>query len=340
MFDVLRFFNDHKIGYQPTSVDNRQVKVDCPRCGGVNKVWVTIQSEHYFCHKCKWSPREAEELIGAFVGGRREADRVFHKYDVAGNLDNFEAFLQERLIDAPVRGGIFGERRSQRLLQQPDVVKLPDGFFPLNHPRAQKMARYVKGRNFSVDHLVKKGFGGCAWGKMYGYLIMPVYHQRELVFWQGREALGRKKMLRYRTPRGCSSNNCVYNIEEASKYDEVVICEGLFSALRTGPDAVAVFGNKVGRNQIEILRRHGVRNIVLCFDPDSWQIPESLRKKGISQKPPIYNTTLRLLDRFDRVKLVQLRDGDPDDLGSERMRHHILHAWEIKDVSDFLRFFV
>jgi hypothetical protein len=137
------------------------------------------------------------------------------------------------------------------------------------------------------------------------------------------------------TPAGYSGANCLFNIDKASSFDTVVICEGVFSALKTGEDAVATFGNKISQSQINLLKEYGVREVVLCFDPDSWNVPKPVKKRLESEgrfkgkkvggfaRPPLLTAASYLLGRFDSVKIACLEGGDPDEIGATKTRNYI-----------------
>lgn len=75
---------------------------------------------------------------------------------------------------------------------------------------------------------------------------------------------------KYLNPYGVPRNNVMFNQErlEKSGFDEVIICEGVISAIVAGPNAVATYGRCVTTQQIDILDSLRVRRYVIASEPD------------------------------------------------------------------------
>lgn len=319
MFDLLRFLHEHKIGYKQSTVDAMQIKVDCPKCDGYDKLWLTLNKELYWCHKCQWTP-DLEDLVSGLTGkkGRAVLD-TFREFRAIPSGDEFDAYVLDQLDAIPL---LDGRPRPGRVSKPRAPLSWPDHYLPLGSPDIRGVNRYAMRRGIPWAAMKKHQFGGCAAGKYQGRLILPVMERGKLVFWQARDTTNTSK-LRYLTPPGYSGAACLFNIDEAAKHDPVVICEGVFSALKAGPDAVATFGNKISAAQVDLLKERGVRNVVLCHDPDSWFVPAPVKRRSPNSKPPIFNSAMRLLGRFDDVKIACLQGGDPDELGTELAREFI-----------------
>jgi len=333
MFDMLRFLHEKNIGYKPVTVDDKQIKIDCPNCGGFEKLWITVTDELYYCHRCQWTP-DKEELLSSLTGKRgMKLYKVMGEYKAVSGEESFDDYVKKQL--SLMDGGQTFIRTSHGRVQvSKKKLELPDQFIPLGDPRIPTVNRYALNRGIDWHRMIEMKFGGCLFGKYSGRLILPVWQRNKLVFWQARDTSGTHQ-LRYLTPAGYSGTNCLFNIDKASSFDEVVICEGVFSALKTGEDAVATFGNKISQQQINLLKEYGVRNVVLCFDPDSWNVPNPVKKRlesarrfggkkaGRFGRPPILTAMSNLLGRFDSVKIACLYSGDPDEIGPDKTRYYI-----------------
>jgi len=333
MFDMLRFLHERKIGYKAVTVDDKQIKIDCPYCGGYEKLWITVTDDLYYCHRCQWSP-DREELLQYLTGVRgMKLFKVMGEYNAIPGDDSFEDYVKKQL--ALMDGTQTFVRTSHGRIQvSKKALELPENFIPLGDPRIPTVNRYALNRGINWNTMLEMKFGGCVFGKYSGRLILPVWQRNKLVFWQARDTSGTHQ-LRYLTPAGYSGANCLFNIDKASSFDEVIICEGVFSALKTGEDAVATFGNKISQAQINLLKEYGVRKVVLCYDPDSWKVPNPVKKRleakgrfggkktGGYGRPPLLTAASYLLGRFDSVKIACLSGGDPDEIGTEKTRNYI-----------------
>lgn len=346
MFDIESFTRNkgvpHKYGF---GRKGREIKLDCPVCGGDYKLWCSLFNEVYFCHKCRWSTTNPEKLVRYVMGcDPFTAALLCNKFQKPREYNNLEDYVKDSLGDSFLDDDVIAFYSGQ---QELPPLELPEHFHLLGDPRIPTINHYALSRGFSFRLLLEHKFGGCPLGRYKGSLILPAYHGDELMFWQARDALGRDSddFPKYRTPIGYSSNGVLFNLDEASSFGEVIICEGVFSALRVGRDAVATFGNKITEEQCLLLRKRGVKRVVLCFDPDTWQVPDILIDRGLSgTRPPIHNAMLNLLDHFDSVRVVKLKEGDPDDIGLERgakdLRLIISRAETIFDYSDMIKIMV
>lgn len=347
MFDIESFARNQGILFKyGNTTKGIEIKIPCPMCAGKDKLWCATYDEVYYCHRCGWSTTDPEYLVqqilncNAFV-----AALACNKYQKMKPVKSLEDAINQAFGDEDdfSHNYHFSESYTQQLrvtdIEKPPL-ELPEYFSPLGDTRMPEINKYAFTRGFSFKLLVEYHVGGCPRGKYYGSLILPVYHGETLVFWQARDALKRNydEFPKYRTPIGYNSTNVVFNIDIATTFPEVVICEGFFSALRTGRDAVATFGNKISDAQCQLLKDRGVKSVVLCLDPDTWKIPQAMIDRGVmGMKPPIYNAMLRLLDYFPQVRVVKLMGGDPDELGTQQTRRFIEQATTIKNYSDIVQ---
>lgn len=105
-----------------------------------------------------------------------------------------------------------------------------------------------------------------------------------------------------------------------SQDGSVILCEGVFSALVAGRDAVASLGKFVSKNQIAYMRKAGVRKVKLALDGDAWK--ESIDTAG------------RCLRMGLQASLVRLpADQDPADLGRSQFRALLGNEIEVTEVT-------
>lgn len=353
MFDFERFCLKYGVDYRYSfSKGGRAIRMDCPVCGGRYKYWFWLSQEHGFCHRCRWNPKSLEIFFRALFGerGQLQWDMLLVQFDdgkgpVEVKKEEIPS-LEIRPRDLLKSFQIGGEQSSFVECETEEVppLELPDYFLRLGNENIPTINEYAKSREFEFGDLYDLGLGGCPLGRYKGTLIIPVYYKGQLVFWQSRDVLDRwkkdKNFPKYRTPKGYSPSNCVFNLEKASQFSEVVICEGFFSGLRVGEDAVSVFGNKISDTQISLLKEHEVDSVVYCLDPDTWTIPEKARRMGFVMNPPVVPAMGKMLCNFSKVRVVKLKDKDPDDLGREEgideLRKKIEGAILVSNIDDIL----
>ena len=138
----------------------------------------------------------------------------------------------------------------------------------------------------------------------YQLRLIPINGQ----VWRGYECnqLG-VQYPKYYIPKGARKSWCLYNLDEASKYQQIAIVEGTTDVWRLGGRAVAKFGRSLSAAQRGILQRHfSGKDLVLVPDADDPQaMPDALKDL----------TMLNNMGCFRSVKLSSIPAGmDPGDI--------------------------
>jgi hypothetical protein len=139
-------------------------------------------------------------------------------------------------------------------------------------------------------------------GEMTGWLVVPNFNQAgECEYWVARDT--RKKT--YHNPSVDRRFHVLF-LDKALEYSPgtVTVCEGIFSAIAAGRDAVAALGKFVTDDQIRRMWSAGVRKVNLALDGDAWK--ETL------------DTAERCLKIGLEVHVLSLpSDQDPADMGRD-----------------------
>jgi hypothetical protein len=342
MLDVIRLFDDYNIRYEITD-SGHQIKTNCFVCNGKSKLWIRTDSEVFYCHRCAWTPNDVNRFVSLVTGlkGIRVLP-IVKKYQKSKDTSDFTASVLKSLQC----------NKASRIQKEP--MEIPPGCVPLEDPNKQRgpktqaFFKYLTGpkvinnqktgyRDFKWEDIEHLNLYGCIKGKYRDRLILPVYYKGDLVFWQARTIDKSEDVYKYLTPKGYSPSKCVFNVEQASQYEYTILCEGYFSATRTGDDAVATFGNKISTRQIEILKENNVDRVILAFDPDSWFIPEHIRKNRPFLKAPMVSAMLKCLGRFKEIRVAILESGDPDELGRDATREKIKKSQRISSQNDIIQ---
>ena len=318
--------------------NNRELKAVCPfHKEKTPSFWVEPKEKQYYCFGCG-AKGDVITFIEDFDDLRfNEAVRVLAaESGVSLDVPNFAEYVKlsmERKRDLlpEVKPLAFPGKRSTR----PDLpdsvweefsrscgtviqpIPWPESCFYLGDPRIPSVNSYAASR-LPLDLLQSLGAMGCLSGRYRGRLILPVFRDGQLVFYQARDALGRcdinKEVPKYTGPPGQSSGRHLAFLEEASRSPELLLCEGWLSAAAVGRDAVASFTCNLTDEQVTLLKLAGVRKLCLCFDPDAWTTPPAQARMR-ERKPPVYRALMKLVNAgFDRVRVARLIGGDPYDL--------------------------
>lgn len=207
---------------------------------------------------------------------------------------------------------IFQEKRKEEKRKK-FSGELPEFCKPLTKNEKNKVARkalkYLYGRGITYSDINFYNIHYCFYGEYINRVVFPFIRNDELCYFVARTFTNAKKKIL--NPTGQKE---LFNIENAAKYGEIVLVEGVFDAIMTGDNAVAVLGHDISDYQCDILESYGIKDINVMFDPEV----------SLSE---IEDLLIRIARKFRTVKYVQipLGIGDP---GKLKLRNFGLNSWK------------
>lgn len=164
--------------------------------------------------------------------------------------------------------------------------------------------RYLKKRGFDINKVKRKRWGYCNTGDFFGHIILPIYYEGKLVYYNARRFIGTGP--KYKNPNiddvGVGKSFIIYNREALFMYKKVYLCEGIFNAETVSTDqGISTSGKALSRYQINDILKSPVEQVVIILDPDA--IDKAIQ---VAQE----------LCYYKKVKIIILPDEtDPNDLG-------------------------
>lgn len=137
-----------------------------------------------------------------------------------------------------------------------------------------------------------------------GRIIIPAFECNKLVYFGARKFIGGGPKYKF-PPRDAfdiGKSKIVYNIDNARKHKDIVICEGYFDVMAAGRNAVAVMGKEISDMQVTKIIETGCRTVTILLDAGTEDESCVMAKK--------------FLGNVDDVIIATLRNGDPADAGS------------------------
>ncbi|MHA2064711.1 MAG: hypothetical protein ACXABY_10085 [Candidatus Thorarchaeota archaeon] len=135
-------------------------------------------------------------------------------------------------------------------------------------------------------------------------LLIPIIQRHKMVSWQARRLRDTPgdKGFKYLFPKKANKSEWLYNMDTAIFHHDLVITEGVTDVWRIGQNAVALFGKKASRAQLELLKLLWGWNgsCVIALDPDAKSNAKKLADYFRSQKT------------FPKgVAVAEFTEGDP-----------------------------
>lgn len=286
MFDIEQWVAREFREYYEYGNPITDLQVDCPFCVNDYKhhLHISLDKQAAHCFRCGYSSNWID-LVMAITG------LPYHQ--ALGELYTPPKIRKDAIQEAV--------DKLQKPSDQDDTYlkefSLPKDFKLLGHvTRTQSKLESV-----AQNYLLKRGFASSHW-RRYRLGIAPSQGYRVIIpierdYWQGR-AMNKWDKPKYLNPKA-EAGDVIFNSPALELYDQVVICEGAFSAMAVGENAVALIGKEPTHSKIERLLDTDVGSYIIALEPNA------------------YGTMRKLLDALHRggkmLEIWSYSQGDPAD---------------------------
>lgn len=338
-FDLAAYVQHH-VGQR---VGRDEFLVGCPVCGK-DKVSINTRTRRWHCFVCQKYERGPDGLQHVTYGG----GGVFHLVKWLEGKTSREAAQyiieasQPKWVDPDALPDLVSKARAEEDDGERCPAGLPEGCIPVDGTLP-----YMQRRGITTEDARTFGLGWVGSGWLANRLVFPVWERGQCVYWQARACWDKEEHAQWyhdtpfrktlnpavrfcgrcrvrfadnfnrchlcNGPRQFGSEDVLLNLEQASRYPRVAICEGPTSAIRTGPDAVATFGKVLQPAKIALLIRAGVKAIDFMWDGPT-------KTEPMGAWPEMIASASQLAPFFD-VRLVFLPQSDPGDWPREALNY-------------------
>ena len=279
-FDIIEYLDEHSIPYHSSgkNISRGWVGVQCPWCGDEsNHLGINMDSKTINCWRCGEKGSIIQYIQEIDQCPKQQAWRIIEKFQDY-SLDHVEKEQDE---------------------ERPEYCQQPKG---ISKNFTGEFRNWIISRRFNPDILIKKY--NLLMGKEVGFfkyrLVVPVYLNRKVVTYVGRDVTGKQKVSYKNWPRQKSYldvKETLYNIDSVKK--TALVVEGITDVWRIGEGAVATFGTKYTKAQINLLSKK-CKEVFIMFDADA--------------TTQAFKFANDLSSIINKVKVVELSSGDPDNL--------------------------
>lgn len=282
----------NKFGTDPVGTTGDEIIYLCPFCEENGKtedtkghLYVNNRNLLYFCHRCGSKGKVSQSSV------RYEYDPIPSDMEMFELLDSVVGDSYERpeedwfpippdLVEPTSKCGTYLTNRGVT----PDVVRL---YSIRQGTRGRQALRVI------VPNRIET-VGGREFTDMYVARYCDDIP---------RNAKGKAAFPKYLNPPGADKNKVVFNLHRIPKGSPIILCEGVFSAISAGRNAVAIYGKTISRDQLSMILSNSPSKLYVCLDPDARREALSLcHRLCRTSAVPVYN--------------VELPEGhDPNSLG-------------------------
>ena len=258
-FDPVRFLKDYGISTKTEGKNTSYgwVNICCPVCPTLDTGYhggFSLEKGYYSCWRCQGA--SLTKLISVLI-----------KVSYGQAMSIITKYSYKRIAYS----------KTDYVILSSDKTKLP----PFTDNLKDIHIKYLESRNFDPEKLVWEfDLRGTQEIGDYNFrIIAPIYINRKLVSFQGRDITGLSE-ARY---KACKTEEEVihhkytlYNLDSV-KDDKAIIVEGITDVWRIGNGSVATFGTGVTRNQIiEIASRFNQVFILFDNEPEAQEKAERI----------------------------------------------------------------
>ena len=286
MFDIEPFVNRQFGMVRAYGNPQSDFRVECPFCHDIygspdtsGKLHISINPDKplVHCFRCGYSTNWFG--LVRHMTGARHTDILKELY-VAPSISDFESVAKKF------------KKSEQSITKEIPKVTLPDDFVPLLQDNTLPLIKRTK------QYLLARGINYTDW-KKYNLGVAPSQGMRVIIpieddYWQGRRILDWIEP-KYTNPKA-ESAGVIFN-STALSYNEVVICEGAFSAMAVGDNAVAILRKDATSMQVRRFIGSDVSRFILALEPDAF--------------PSMKKLADRLVSGNKEVIIWKYEDGDP-----------------------------
>jgi DNA primase len=289
-FDAEKFLTDYNISYETSgpNISAGWIGLQCPFChdhsthGGFN-----LEKGYYYCWIC---------------------GRGYGTYNIIQELLGCDFYESKQIVENYSNTIHIPSTKKYKEKKKNDYLVLPSTFGRLEKTHKE----YLLYRNFDPNKLEKKFhlLGSNHLGSHKFRIIAPIYFNKKLVSYQGRDITGKSK-LRYKacktTEEVIHHKHILYNIDNALT-DKCIIVEGVTDVWRLGDNCVATFGTSFTNEQIELIYKR-FKTVFLLFDTDDHSAYRKAEKMGEKLNFMGIHVDLIEIDVHDPAELTQ-KDAD------------------------------
>lgn len=257
----------------------------CPLCHHYKpKLEIDLISGRWHCWKCDEKGRTPYSLLKRLSVDKDILIAVRGKYSSRGDYT-----------------------KPQTPSAQIPSLTLPKEFASLSSPGSgsffEKSARrYLKQREVTQEDILRYNIGYCASGQHEEKIIIPDYSSDgKLEFFVGR-SYNPNSTYKFSAP-SVSKNFIGFEMHISWKFP-IVLCEGPFDAIAIRRNAIPLYGKTLSKKLKEKIIQEHPPKLYIALDPDALKDISKIVEYFVSNGIDTY--------------LVELKDGDPSDIGYDR----------------------
>ena len=236
----------------------------CFNCGSKEKLYIDAKNGVYNCFKCGPSaPKVGKGNLFHLAKhlGKMNLEQTL-KYFYHVSFENEKATMQSLLDD---ESDLF-KKKKLKFQMIIDPIELPKEFEKLDKQKHIEAWNYLVGRGIKESTIEKLGAYYADSGLYAKRVININYIDDKPVGFVARDITKKSEKKVLNSP-GKFRSYSIWNMAQANESKELILCEGIFSAVQCGIHrSVALLGKTASEHQLDLIRQSKAEKIYICLD--------------------------------------------------------------------------
>lgn len=242
-----------------------EVSILCPNCSPAhdNKrqtLSINTNNDRWQCFRCP-TLKGRKTQIGRLL----DTLRLNHLLPV---FEEDEVVIEDDTLAKIKNRMLYGHKKEVSTLSP---TELPEGYrtdWTKSLIGESLLVYLTKKRKLSIDDIIKYKIGYIVKGKYSGCVVLPVYMEGKLRFWQVRRVLMVGNSPKYDSPS--IERNAVLFGYDSITTKTLNIVEGIFDAIALGDGTVGLLSKAISEQQIALLAKKSVEIVRVILDGEAW----------------------------------------------------------------------
>lgn len=283
-----------------------EVRFCCPFCGETDyKFYVDTTNFLWICFKCMQQGNPVKFVMYYYQVKFPEAKEILETYDYTigeygNNQDKSHTKYgmhlseEEQLLLYVMNGGATIEEDTKvKMTCPPPPTNCKALVSNFNNPEAYPFLMYLHNRGVTVEDIKQHNISYVIDGestlpdgrtlRLINHLVFFAFNDyRNPLYWNTRSIDPKPFIKSFNgsaSPTEYSKSTVVMNLNNAKKYDKIVVVEGVFNIFAIGGCAVSTYGKQISDEQLEQIISATKAPIYLYLDDDAWETMIKVAKR-------------------------------------------------------------
>lgn len=285
--DIKEYLEENYSIHENTT--NMIVFYSCPKCGKENKLYINQENGLFKCHYARCELHQG----GNFPKFLHLVEEMSYKDANKLVYDNeLSIFKQKKtLLDK------LADKKAKEIKERVEIPKMLTDLTKENNPKGWDYL--INNRGLSEEDINKLKLQTISNQNFFSLrnemrdlkftkddinyssqfinrVIFPLWIEGEMKGFMARDITG-KDNVKTKNTRGNFRSFYFWNYDNVKDSEEVVLCEGVFDAIKCGVNrSIAFLGTAFTEKQKELLKKTKAKKIIMCLDPGTDSVQEKI----------------------------------------------------------------